>query len=430
MKIRRILILLSIFAYIDFLGLVNSENFLRIKNLFKFYDLLIIFIIFYTIIYSIFRYENLKRVSNLPTGKYIKIILVFILIVVLSMPFRFGESIISALKIARYYFPFFLFFIVMIDIIETESSQFIYNLILSIGTILSIIFIVGLFLPNLINTLIPNVGLVIQDTEHIELQRYYTPGFLFPFASIFILNDIIIHEKNEYIPIHNKIIFFINLIGCILQGFRAYIIIGIFSFMILFFIANKLDIKKYVKILFLTFLIIGFFNILLFPGFLSNRISSGFSDLIHKKGTFEFRLVNDYFRFFLFEEHPIIGIGFIDANSDIGKNMGLEIAGEFSAYTTDSGYLTLLVSFGVLGTLFYTFILIRIFLRNISIVKDSESNARKYAISSSMFMILLFFTIITHGGLYSPYGLVPLVLLLSISEGGYLLYTMNKVRIE
>ena len=134
-----------------------------------------------------------------------------------------------ALKIARYYFPFFIFFIVVVDIIETESLNFIEKLVISIGTILSIFFIVGIFFPNLINYLIPNIGLAIQDTEGIEFQRYYTPGFLFPFASVFLLNEIFIPREDENVPVYKKIIFFINLIGCILQGYRAYIIVGIGS---------------------------------------------------------------------------------------------------------------------------------------------------------------------------------------------------------
>ena len=58
----------------------------------------------------------------------------------------------------------------------------------------------------------------------------------------------------------------------------------------------------------------------------------------------------------MFEEHPLLGIGFIDAKSDAGKELGLDVSGEFSAYTTDSGYLTLLVSFGILGSLSTTYL--------------------------------------------------------------------------
>ena len=49
-------------------------------------------------------------------------------------------------------------------------------------------------------------------------------------------------------------------------------------------------------------------------------------------------------------------------------------------------------------------------------------------LASSMFMILLFFTMITHGGLFSPYGLVPLALLLSLQK--VITYTKNKIEIE
>lgn len=103
-----------------------------------------------------------------------------------------------------------------------------------------------------------------------------------------------------------------------------------------------------------SLLVLAFHTNALLSG-IGERAVSTWTDIRDQKGTWGGRLEDSQFRFKLFREHPLFGLGLVhpDYASRFGGGQVIELPGGLyfkeSVTTTDSGIVTLLVNFGVVG---------------------------------------------------------------------------------
>ena len=130
---------------------------------------------------------------------------------------------------------------------------------------------------------------------------------------------------------------------------------------------------------------------------------------------------NQVFRFPMYLRRPAFGWGFIHAESSYGKSLGIKTYSSakdakfkpYTLYTTDSGYLTMLIMFGYIGFVIIALSLIKILLS----LRENLKLEKTFSFSASGFGLLIIFLLVslTHAPLIEDYGLIPLVLILALS---------------
>lgn len=371
-------------------------------------------------------------------AKYVTYIWIYFLVVAAFTYLRGGVDIKSLLLMIRIYFPLLLFYPLNYDIIFRRKYKFYLQFIFICGFIVTFLLLFLSIFPIDVSAIFPRIAYGFQVGQYdIGLRRVYMfESFVFPIFA-FLLSLFLYYEKKrvDYI-----ILIFIFLIGSLLQGFRSYIIgSGGAVILSLFLKGEKKSMKKVFQ--FTGYVIIGLTIISFASGSwgILGRIASGFSDFRNTEGTFSARVIQDAFRFQIFFSNPAFGIGFVHSDSEKAKELGASSSddlknqtandpdsytyGMYSLRSTDSGYLDLLVQFGIIGAAILLLIFYRLFRFQLIEMRKRKANSACVLASITM-LIVLIVTQISHAGLTNSYGLTPLALVLALSS--YNIYINEK----
>lgn len=388
--LRRLLIILIILIYNEFF------NILAIQDIYigpiTIWDVVTLFALAYLFLELTLNKVSYNTLANRDAIRWINYLVLFIIIITLTMPFR-GESIFNAFLTSRKaILSYLMLHLFVIDILRTNSTKFIEDTLIYSAITLSLIFILKLFIPDFfINQL----------------------GFVYVLAGFLIL------YWNNYFKVlkrNTTLILILLFIGLFAQPFRAYAFSSIILILIFtMFLGNYKTIMKYIISLIMLILI----SIPLTSSFgkfsIENQVNSIVSDFKEdgKKSATGYRLINDMkFRIPMIKKEPLFGYGYIHPKGIYAKNLGFRVTSKdgvdpYNLYSVDSGYLTFLTTFGIVGTLIIFLIILKI---NLLVFKIDNIYKYSFILLSVVFLASTY----THNPYLEPFGIIPLMMILAL----------------
>lgn len=348
--------------------------------------------------------------------KYLLYVYIFIFVVFFTMPLRGPISVIDAIRVGRDFLLIPIAFLIFGQPSYERDCSFYIKVMTVIGVISSVQIFANALNPELVSSLFPYVG--VKDGQKFGFDRnaIISKTMLFPhFLTLFYLGLLLFREaKKKYL-----LLFFFFFTASALQGFRSYFLV--LSFIIAFVLLKRFRFRK-------TFRIISVF-IFLFGGILllditklDHQITGKFATTIvelsgEKEGTAMVRYNRDLVtRFPMFYEKPLLGWGFIYYGSEYGRELGLGSAklveDQFSIYSIDSGYLTLLIQLGLVGLLI---VIVLYYLMSKSIYQNTfiKDEIKLATIGGTIILIIALYT---HGGFFRDFGLLPLMIFIGLTN--------------
>lgn len=360
--------------------------------------------------------RTVKAFVRTAPFKYLYYIYLYILFIMLTMPLRGEISIIDSIRVGRNFLLFPFAVLIWYDIVKNGALVYYKNLIFFIAILTSIQILITAVNPEIISAIFPHIRA--REFYKYGLQRndFIANTMLFPhLATLMIFQKIVKTKfsKNAFL------LFFLFYSASALQGFRSYfLVLSLLMFVVVFVNFKHSKIRKYAlaSLLCLPLIFVG--DAYLLNSQISNKFVTSSMDINRDegsslKGRFERDLV---YTIPMFLKKPAFGWGFIYPESTYGKDLGIDMGekGEYSPYvmyTVDSGYLTLLNYFGIVG-LFLIFYFFFKFLHHLY-----KMRALNYSLATIGFAVILILTLLTHGGLYSDFGLLPLLLITGLFLG-------------
>lgn len=410
MYFRRFVIVFTILAYTNFLGLIDSETYRVIIPL---KDYALIFVFLYLL--NRFKWRKLQLLIFL---KPIFVINVLAFIVIISMPFRGDISLISSFKLGRIFFVLLLSFIIYEEILFSQSVKFIYKIIFICAIYYTVLIFINVLAPAFVAKIfIGGRTMITQNSWNLEGERYViksNAGILFVYLGFLIKTFEYFITRNRKTMFYSILLFF----GVLLQGWRAPLIAVIISVMVVF-----LRKKAFTKLINLI-PIIGLILLLLFniekiaeKSIISNKFISTYNEIMGDySGTLKGRMErSSKYQIPMFLKNKWFGYGFVHKDSKLALKLGYKGAGIYSLYIFDFGYITLLNMFGIIGTILFLFQLLKIFLT--SWKKTLTNSNPVYFQTLSAFVLTLLIANYSFGGLFSAVGLLPLAVILGLVQG-------------
>ena len=404
----RVFIVLFIFIGIELFGLVDfyTDRSIFGINTFDFFIFLtncIFFVMFFSL--NSFKYLILSK----PL-KYIFYLYVFVILVFISMPIRGDINLIDVTKVGRDFLILPIAFIITYDVLKNKAGKFYHRLIILIGLFTSLQIILNAFNPDLVGSIFEYTR-AREGFKYGDLQRnnFLSKSMLFPhLCSLLIFWRII----NKPFKISTLILFVILFLGASLQGFRSYfIVLCLIHIIQLIYFYNHNRVLKIAFIAFLGFPIVGLVDATALNNQISNKFITVLFDVEKDEGS---SLKGRWDRDNLviiprFLQKPLFGWGFIHYSSPWGQELGLESNEESKGkadglYTIDSGWLTMLMYFGIVGLIIYLFIMTKY----LFFIFKNNLITSELGFAVIGFPFILFFPLITHGGFYSDFGLLPM----------------------
>lgn len=222
----------------------------------------------------------------------------------------------------------------------------IYNVLTFIGLSLSIIVIIaktsGLSPPAYLPI---NEELGPQSGIHVYFPTFISLAFFLQIGNI-------IKNKSTYRNIWIIIILFI---GLLLQGHRSVFLATLAGTLFLIFFRGSLNLK--VNTIFCIMVILTGVFFLAGTDTLSGIFVEPLHEILQGEGAIAARININYLRLIEIRNRPLLGHGFIDETSPFGEYFELIKTSRFnqSLGVVDSGYIDLLIRFGIIGTVILAF---------------------------------------------------------------------------
>ncbi|MCF7913577.1 MAG: O-antigen ligase family protein [Spirochaetaceae bacterium] len=334
----------------------------------------------------------------------------FIFVVVLSMPFRGEISVIDSARVARDYILLILGLIVYYDIYKNSNHLFYIKLFIFISFVTSLQIIVNSVNPSLVESFFPELRA--REGYKLGFQRNHllSHAMLFPHISTIYL---ICKSQIKKLKMNETALLLIFFVASGLQGFRIYFVS--LTAIIVIVKISKISFRKIFLYLFMVLVFVPAIN-LLDTYYLNNQIKGKFITTIYEisgssQGTLQGRFNRDnIYMYPMFYEKPYFGWGFIYYGSEYGKEIGMMRTSEdrrYSLYSIDSGYLTVLIQFGIIGSV----IMLLLISKQLKIL-----NTKNNYLSSTVFWLWIFLlmSLPTHGAFFSIHGLLPLSIFMGL----------------
>ncbi len=395
MKYLRRTLIISIFViYSNFFSLfeIKSEHIgpLTIQ------DILSLLVISYLFLELFVAKINYKNIENRKAIIWINWLIVFLVIVTLSMPFR-GETLGNAFLISRHaIFTYMMVHLFIIDIIKVKNTYFIERTFIYFSVSFSIIYLLK----------------ILYSQFFIEK---YGLGFAYIVAAFILVYWIRYFKEKSKVNIAVIVILFL---GMFVQPFRAYAFSTIpLVFATTFLLGkHKKVLKQFVILLLMIAMLVPFTEN--FGRYsIQHQVDGVIESFTKDENTAtSARLYNDLlYRIPMIIKSPYFGYGYVHPEGGYAKKLGFDISDPdgidaYNLYSVDSGYLTFLTTFGGIGTFLILLILIRI---SILVFKSNSFPSYKYAYLT-LFVVYLASTY-THNPLASDFGIIPLMILLALT---------------
>lgn len=409
-------LLLSVLMIFDFFSLI-PEDFLRMPGVFRLKDIFLI-LAFVPFLNGLFnRDPKIRVVIKSVIGKCI-LFLIFITACQLFLTnFLYpSESVNSIFRAGRKYFYYLLFFpayYILIDYGRLKS--FIRLLVLSICSF-CVLFMLQFFLADKVKIFSGKIA--VQNLQGFMVTRMYLSGAALVNVIFLIVLFILLLS-----PIVKKKSYFLLMILTGLQIFFGFGRANIFSlflglaFIFLFVIKKKRG-KVFFRVIIAFFCIFIILNFIQFRGqrlsvAVSARIGSTFEAVFNVNDTFEVRRRDSLGRMDLIKKNPIFGIGFVhDETTLFARYKGFGNA----LRTSDSGIITLLIDFGLIGFLWWLITSLVFVTKCVKLSHKIKSIEKYYALGILAFYVGRMGSFITLAGFVNYDGIVIVVLCFVLIE--------------
>lgn len=401
-----------ILANVNFLGMVDPNDFLRLPGVFKFTDIIFILML------GIYFFDVIVKRAKFDFNEHSKtiaiIVLVFILIVVtqtIITAVRFDLPFISTIKVSRGYF-YLLSFFYFIRFFYSENS---FNKLVKFLTFIVIVQLLMMFIEISGLNLFGAAQKIQLNVGDYNVTRVYMPAQFYAFLIFFIATTLIIMKK----CINKKwltFIAFVSLLSIILSYTRTYWLTVLLGLVFIFILINTYFKLITIKLFFFPLLLL-IPVILLTNNPITERIFSIATEAKSEEGNFSYRFKENPQRLELFYKYPLLGPGFV--HSDYAASLfnfkiddkhlsESQIKRALMLQTNDSGFITLLVSFGLIG-IFWVFYKIY-FLMKINRSIPNTNRNKPFIIANIAFILAVWLTSITTYGFMYPDGIVALAI--------------------
>lgn len=423
--ITRLVILVLVLTYTNIFGIVNLYRFTNGGFLLK--DLALGASLGYLIFGLLTKTQPFPKILKNKITILVLLFLFLITVTILLMPLRAEVSIIGAFKVARNNYSIVLFIIALLNIYIERDTKFLYNLIITLGTIYSVIVVLNVFFPSFTSNVFQGMTAYrsenVWSTKSTRTVIKANSGILFIYLSFIIYTFRFLNKKRDYY------MFGLVLFAMFFQGWRAPLISAILGTIIVIILYYLDKIKFLIKyVIAFTFIII-ISDIYIVPNGISGKFLSAYYEITMFEGTFAGREKrNKRYMIPKFLEKPIWGWGYIHKESETARDIGYYQRPDKSRslYSIDSGYLTMLVTHGIMGTIIILSIFVTmliLFIKKVS--RASKHNyyeeASIYFQSGIAFLLLMMLSNYTFTTILHPLGLLPFSLISALAEGKYYL---------
>ena len=372
----------------DFFSLLNPDIF-RLPGIFRLRDVFFV-TAFFPLLLKVYKRETRSFTDLLP--KAIWLIICSTLIEIILTMYVQNQNINFTIRMGRRYLYYLIYFPLIYLIDDHKRFKRFMFLIISSSLIYSGFMILQYALgPS---------HIIFKYAAHVEEQeiagQYVTRSYSIG-NSLAIITFFYFAYRLYYNPtfsVRSVFIVLCTFLGGVYLEFSRANLFGVMAGMI-FTICIYFRAKDRIKFLLLTMCLIAFISL----GFevinsttdesfknpivqSGKALYSGVADLVYKRGTFGFRLEDSASRIALIKKHPIFGIGFVHPDSAI-INISTVTSG---IITADSGLITLLLDFGLLGPIWLLIV-------SIIFYNDSRKafNANKDVLSRNLIMAAISF---------------------------------------
>jgi O-antigen ligase len=280
----------------------------------------------------------LIRQKSLPAGS----VMVFLSVVValiafgITYPYYLGHSSLSAAVIdGKEMFSY-----AVLAYLAVNKKHFDYRYFVRLFSIVSAILVTVLILSYLTGYCPP--GYTQVDDSNVIRVNYST----YISIAAFMLAAKVMSNRIET----SDLIFMGYLFtGLFIQGHRSIALTTTLAIILMWCLWTKRTVKIFAA-LGITMLVLS--SMIVTPGFIKTIIAPT-SELYDVAGSIESRKNINYVRFLYIAERPLLGYGFIHKSSPLGEEVGVYSTSRFneSLGVVDSGYIDMMVRFGIVGTL-------------------------------------------------------------------------------
>jgi len=333
-----------------------SPDFLRVPYVFRIRDIFFLST-FLPLLVGIYRKdEKIKYVFSNPIAKGIYIILFLALIQVFVTKLRFPEETFnSIIRMGRRYFYYAIFFPALYVLLDRDRFKRFEKLFISSVVIFCFMYIIQ-FLIGPSHRIFLWGRVEYQILQGFRVTRMYVMGVIAATLIFHITFMIFLFYRKFRHKLRNVFLMVLSGIQTLITFGRAHIF-GVITGILFGVICAKRQPKfrNLFKIFIALFLIL-FLGEIISKTFFSqkedflkaifSRIISTYKAIIYKEDTFYFRIKDSLGRMELIKKNPILGIGFVH---DESKLFAFERGFSKQIRTSDSGTVTLLLDFGILG---------------------------------------------------------------------------------
>ena len=417
----------EIALFISFLVIINcfsmiSEDFLRLPNILRIRDLFFISI-FIPLLCGIYRKDKkIKYIFSNPIAIGIYVILFLALIQIFITYLRFSsESFNSIIRTGRNYFYYAMFFPALYILVDNVRLKRFVKLFIGSAVIFCFLYIIQFFIGSN-HKIFLWATVTEQDLRGFGVTRLYIDGYIVA-ALIFAISFMLylFHNTFKYRR-ENIFIMFITGMQILVTFGRAHIFGIVMGILFGIFCAKGQQKMKSVLRIFI-FLIVIIVTGSIVSLFLQKesiiqaifeRVSSTYEAVIGKQDTFSFRLEDFKGKIELIKRNPIFGIGFVHDESPLFA-FARGYRGDLR--TVDSGTITLLIDFGIIGMVWLFMMAIIVLKRSLGVYKKVNDQFYKLLILGIVaFYFSRLFSFITLADFVTFDGVVIIIISLVIIE--------------
>lgn len=405
---------------VKFLGFISPESFLRLPGIFKFNDIIFLFIVGIYLIHTL--QHGIKFPKHSKPARYIAYLITFfaslVIVQILFTALKFDLPIISTIKVGRGYL-YILFYFYLLRFFTTPNDLI--NLFKFISFMCFIQFIMMLLQISGVDL---GTSTIIRelDSNSGGVTRVYIPAYFLTLLTLFISTSLLLSNATPTLRTFLKVAMVISFLSITLSYTRTYWIAMVIGMSIIYLYSER-NVKHKIGLYAFVFAVILLPVILLQTDvFIIDRIMSIFNDIGSDEGNFIYRFSENPQRLEAFVDHPIMGPGFVHSSfaatlfNFVIDEHGLsesQIERALLLQTNDSGLITLLVSFGLLGV-FWVLAKLIILFKLFSESKGIDRDERSIIIAILAFISTVWLTCTTTYGFTYPDGIVSLALSLFV----------------
>ena len=410
-----------VLASVSFFGYLNPQEHLHLPGFFKIDDIMLCLVglLFCLKVYESGCQLNYKNLESSSEGKkYLYAILILTLVQLIITSFKYSLPIISSVKTGRVYLYFFIAIWLLQNFKSEKHITAIVRFILILGVLQSILTILQYLFPG--HSFLGYTKVMQLNVGADHVTRVYAPAAYYVNAS-FILSFWLLYFKNYRFFSRNILVMIAAICCCsmILSFQRTTWVLAILSVLLPLVVLNIEQIFRYlfagIYVIGIVFVFLNLWNPDLIDK-MGTRALSIYTETVNYEGNFAVRFEENTKRIDVIKSNIIFGPGFVHPDYAPYIFGFHEVEGRrASLQTNDSGILTLLSAFGLIGVFWVLGILKLVYKRAKIALKGNDKNmALKVGVASFVWSTWL--TSLTTTGFTFSRGIIVFAVFMFLTD--------------